>query len=167
MTTRRKTTVVVDRDGLPPMTEEYEEIVPAQKPQRQISPLLNFVPNELTATREELTSIGIPITNQIIFYLEILGRNGIGILVSSIVQAQTFIRTFNSEVIQEEYPRFAHYLQLMEQQKTTPLTYWGENIPIPTLTMANPIVGKMRYYVVQQPGMMGLGKYLAIVVFSE
>ena len=127
-----------------------------------MNPLLTFIPDQMTITKEELVSINIPVYNLIVFYLEILQKNGVGILVSSIIQAEALIRTINGTLIQEECPRFAHYFQLMEQQKLMLLTYWGENTGIPPLSQENPLVGKIKYYILQQSR-----KFLAIVVFVE
>jgi len=127
---------------------------------RMMDPLLAVLPGGDYYGVNELLEASISRDNIVIFYSELLQKNIYGVLFSTDEEAKRFAAEYMFGIIQNEYPRYAHYLQLFTQITSRMKKYWDEeNIVI---KYDNPLKGKINYWMAEREG-----RYLVFVVYSE
>ncbi len=137
--------------------KETEEFIPSFNIEG--GDLLLLEPSQSAVQLEQLTSLGINERSIIVFYLEVLEKNGIGILVKSAVDAPILAGQLQARIIQEESPRLAHYLQVSQQNDSD---YVNTDEKIPILNFQTPLIGKIQYFIAQRQG-----QFFAIIAYFE
>ena len=113
---------------------------------------------------ENLKEAELPEQNIIIFFSELLQHNVTGIVFETEEEVKRFANDYAFTIIQNEYPRFAHYLQFQEQIRNGNKKYWDTETPIPYFT--DPLKGKLNYWMAIRRNIND-EKYIALVMYIE